>query len=374
MLIDKLSEDQIKIYQEFENSENNITLEQFIKNVIRYESDHYVVVDPSKDDPIDVSDEVLDSEMKFFIDTYNEVIHLPYLDMNSYLNKIKITRKSLKYNDLMLYARKELAKVDLGMTDDDNDSFFDINFDRGDILDFNKISKDQETNDRDIQKIDGARLLVEYLTKMVYGGILMNQIELIVEKLNWDVRKLDEGTDLNKNKNIKDIINALSVIKTLGKVEENEKYMDTKWYSYFIETIVYDARAIKLVKEISSNPKKAKSFIEKIFGPNMISAFEKKYSDTVNYDVAPTDIFIKSSVILMLYTMAKKIKSYMKSKNCRSLIYRGYIIHYMLDELDESELAAMNNLFKYLFDLYLSNEKLTNILRKNSFYEILMSE
>lgn len=371
--LQKLTKDDSEVIFDLSNTDEDL-IKQFIKKVIRYKTDTYVVIDPHKDDPIIIPDTSIDDNIDFFVDEYKEVINIPYLDMNKYLSKIRIARKTLKYNDLLLHTRKQLAKVDLGMTNEDRESYFDINVDSGDILDYNKISKDQQTNKTDIEKTDGSRLLVEYLIRMRYGGKDMSQIDLIIEKLNFDIKNLNEGTDINKEKNIKDINNALDVISCVGDVEIGENYLNTKWYSYFIETIVYDARAVKIVKEIASDPARSRIFIEKIFGPDMMSAFEKKFSSTVNYTIAPTDVFIKSSVVLMFYTMAKKIKSYMKSKNCRSLIYRGYIIHYMLDELTDSQLLAMNNLFKDLFDLYLSNEKLTKILRKNSFYESMLEE
>ena len=64
----------------------------------------------------------------------------------------------------------------------------------------------------------------------------------------------------------------------------------------------------------------------------------------------------------------------MKSGSSRSLIYRGYLIHYMLDDIiPESEIKAMTNLYKDLFDLYLSNVKLSKILKNNKFNEIVAS-
>jgi hypothetical protein len=44
----------------------------------------------------------------------------------------------------------------------------------------------------------------------------------------------------------------------------------------------------------------------------------------------------------------------------------------MLDELSDNEIQAMTNMFKDLFDLYLANDSLTKILKKNDFYEIMI--
>jgi hypothetical protein len=345
---------------------------EFIKKIIRYEADHFVISDPHKEDPIFVSDESIDTNMDFFVDAYNEVINMPYLSLLAYLRKIKAARKSLKANDLLLYARREFARVDLGI--DDSESYFDLNYDSGDIIDFNAIKKDEAANKENIVKTDSTRLLVEYIIKLRYGGSDMSQVDLIVEKLEDDIRILNAGDDLNKEMNIKDITKAIDIIKCLGLVEENERYMDTKWYKYLIETIVYDERAVKLAKEMESNPKKAKHLIDKIFGPDMVIAFVDKYKRAVDYAAAPSDVFIKSAVSLLFYTMAKKVRSNMKSGSSRSLIYRGYLIHYMLDDIiPANEMEAMTNLYKDLFDLYLSNVKLSKILKNNKFNEIVAS-
>ena len=371
LVSEKLTQEELDLRIENFDASLDESLKDYISKIIRYETDHYVVNDPQKDDPIIIPDETISDNIDFFVTTYKEVIDLPYLKMNSYLRKVLSTRKLLKNNALMLYARKEFAKVDLNMKDD-GESYFDLDYDSGDILDFGKIEKDEKANDVNIMKTDGARLLVEYLIKYRYGGIEMSQIELIIEQLEYDIQKLSEGNDINKNKNIKDIYNSMEVIKTIGKIDAGQNYIDTDWYRYFVSAMTYDKRAYKLLKEIVNDPNKAKFLIEKIFGPEMIAYFVARYKKFVDYAAAPSDVFIASASTLMFYALAKKIKSCMKSTDCKSLTYRGFIIHYMLDELSDNEIQAMTNMFKDVFDLYLANDSLTKILKKNDFYEIMI--
>lgn len=370
MVAEKLLDDELDLINtDNDEGEPDDITKALVKRIIRYETDHYVVEDPKKEDPIKITDEDIDNNIDFFVSTYKDILDVPYLTMDRYLKATNKTRQTLKYNDLMLYARKEFAKVDLGMGE--GKSLFDMDYDNGDLIDLNKINKDEKENKENIIKADGARLLVNYMIKFKYGGLEMSQVDLIIEQLNDDVKKLEGSTDLNKDLNIKDITKAINIIKEIGIVNENERYMDTDWYKYFIETIVYDARAVKIVREIESNPNKAKAIIDKIFGPEMVPAFIQKYKSSVEYGVAPSDDFIASAATLMMYTLAKKIKSNMKSSSSRSLIYRGYIIHYMLDPMTDNELKAMTNLFKDLYDLYLSNTKLASILKKNKFHSII---
>lgn len=370
MVAEKLLDEELDLINtDNDEGEPDDITKALVKRIIRYETDHYVVEDPKKEDPIKITDEDIDNNIDFFVSTYKDILDVPYLTMDRYLKATNKTRQTLKYNDLMLYARKEFAKVDLGMGE--GKSLFDMDYDNGDLIDLNKINKDEKENKENIIKADGARLLVNYMIKFKYGGLEMSQVDLIIEQLNDDVKKLEGSTDLNKDLNIRDITKAINIIKDIGIVNENERYMDTDWYKYFIETIVYDARAVKIIREIESNPNKAKAIIDKIFGPEMVPAFIQKYKSSVDYGVAPSDEFIASAVTLMMYTLAKKIKSNMKSSSSRSLIYRGYIIHYMLDPMDDNELGAMTNLFKDLYDLYLSNIKLASILKKNKFHSII---
>ena len=370
MVAEKLLDEELDLINtDNDEGEPDDITKALVKRIIRYETDHYVVEDPKKEDPIKITDEDIDNNIDFFVSTYKDILDVPYLTMDRYLKATNKTRQTLKYNDLMLYARKEFAKVDLGMGG--GKSLFDMDYDNGDLIDLNKINKDEKENKENIIKADGARLLVNYMIKFKYGGLEMSQVDLIIEQLNDDVKKLEGGTDLNKDLNIKDIAKAINIIKEIGVVNDNERYMDTDWYKYFIETIVYDARAVKIVREIESNPNKAKALIDKIFGPEMVPAFIQKYKSSVEYGVAPSDDFIASAATLMMYTLAKKIKSNMKSSSSRSLIYRGYIIHYMLDPMNDNELKAMTNLFKDLYDLYLSNTKLASILKKNKFHSII---
>ncbi len=191
----------------------------------------------------------------------------------------------------------------------------------------------------------------------------MSQLELIIEKLKFDIECLNKGTSTNKINDVASIEKSIELISNIGKPSDTNGH--AAWYNYFMERIVTDKRALNLAKEIDKDIPKATKYVEKIFGPYMINSFADKYSESVNYEIAvPTTNQLRASVFLMLYTLAKKIHSDMKSKDNRSLVFRGYIIHYMLDELTETENKDMTNMFKDLFDIYWANPKLLKILQK----------
>lgn len=325
---------------------------KFIKSVIRYEVDNYVVTDYKTQDPIVISDEEIDNNMDFFVEAFNENMGIPYLDMNKNVLMATKTRKLLKNSELLLYARKQFAQVDLGIADGDTD-LSNINTDMGDIVDYSKILEDSKENANNIKKTDGVKLLTQYLIKMRYGGKNMSQIDLIMEKLAYDIEKLRESTIAGKDKTIKELTRAEHMLSIIGDDSD-------EWRDYFMESIVADKRALNLAKEIDRNYNKAERLIESIFGPKMLDEFIAKYKmaglswtcDSVFYFYA----------MLLFYTLAKKIESKTKSGDSRSLIYRGYIIHYMMDPLAEDELKRMALMFSNIFNAYAENKALCNKL------------
>lgn len=351
------------------------TTKKFIKDVIRYEVDHYEY-DPAKQDPIVISDEEIDEYMDFYKDVYDEVMGIPYLDMNTSLNKAIKTREVLKRNDILLYARKEFARIELGLDEHQSD-LTDLNTELGDFIDYSKIKTDTDENTVNIKKTDGAKLLINYLMKMRYGGKDMSQIDLILEKLTFDIERLRESTDSNKDKNIKDTQRAIDLISNIGSDT------NTSWDDFLRTAIVTDKRALNLAKEMNRNPNNAKKYIDTIFGPQMASSFvtrliRKDAADIGDY--SDNTYVAESGALLLLYTMAKKVESCMKSMDCRSLIYRGYIIHYMLDFVDydgvsindrPDEYRKLYTLFTDIINKYFMYEPY-NVLKKNNFHDEMM--
>lgn len=361
-----------KLTDEELDLKNNITIEdansddykkEFIKRVVRYETDHYVIENPKTDDPISISDEDIDKHMDKLLELYNDVMSIPYLEMNRLYKGLEHLRKELKFYNLYLYTDKKFNEVDLGMTEGKFESLESMTFDRGDLIALSKTDKDLQESEEQIVLNNASMFLVDYLIKMRYGGSTMSQLDLVIEKLNFDIECLNKGTSINKANDVADIEKSIELISNIGKPSDADGH--APWYTYFMERIVTDKRALNLAKEISRDTDKAAKYVEKIFGPAMIESFAERYRTSANYETAvPTTNQINASVLLMLYTLAKKIHSDMKSKDNRSLIFRGYIIHYMLDTLDERENTDMTNMFKDLFDIYWANPQLLKVLQK----------
>jgi hypothetical protein len=364
MALEELTNEEKELQDKLDlNDEESV--KSFVKSVIRYETDHYVVEDIKTQDPIIISDSDIDENIDFFVSAFNDNMNIPYLDMNTALNQSIRTRKMLKNNELLLYARKKFGEVDLDMTDGYDTDLTSLDTDIGDIIDLSKIKEDEKENFINIRKTDGARLLIEYLIKMRYGGKNMSQLDLIVEKLTYDIDRLNESTSNNKEKDIKDIRRTINIIAKIGDDTTNE------WYDFFINSIVTDKRALNLAKEMDRDYIRSCKFIDKIFGPEMLNEFIKKYTTARNagaYDFENSSVFYFYAMLLF-YTLAKKIDSKMKSSDSRSLIYRGYIIHYMLDDLKEDELDRMTKLFSDIFGSYSNNatlEKKLSTMQKTS--------
>lgn len=354
MVIEELNAEELSFRPQIEGQTDvdiDSVTKDFIKNIVRYEVDNYVIDDPKTQDPIIVSDEDIDDNIDFLVDVYNENMKIPYLDMNKNLNQMIHTRKILKSNELLLYARKEFAKVDLGMEDEYETNLAALNTEMGDIVNFNKIKEDSVENDKNIKKTDSSKLLIDYLIKMRYGGKNMSQIELIVEKLSYDIERLNESTTIDKDRNIKELRRAINIISKIGDDTNND------WHTFFVDSVVTDKRALNLAKEIDRDYIKASNYIDKIFGPEMLNEFIKKYVTVMK--PMPFDFIYSSTFyfypMLLFYTLAKKIESKMKSNDSRSLIYRGYIIHYMLDDLKDDELNRLTQLFTDIFTAYDDN-------------------
>lgn len=337
---------------------------EYVKRIIRYETDHYVVDDPHTQDPIIISDEDIEKNLDFYTSVYKDNANVPYINMNMNLKKSIATRKILKNTDLLLYARKEFARVDLGLSSDHETTLADIDTEMGDFIDYNQIKKDSEENANNIKKTDGARLLTEFMIKARYGGKGMSQIDLIIEKLTYDKERLIESSDVNKNFNIKENDRAIHIISKIGTTDESCAISDMEWFKFFCDAIVTDKRAINIAKEINRAYNKAISYVDKIFGPEMLDEFITKFDkacksfEETTIDTEYDTNFVYFGTLLLFYTLAKKIESNMKSRSTKSLIYRGYIIHYMLDDLTENELASMTIMFDSILCKYHNNAAL----------------
>ena len=350
-----LTEEERKIYDDIEK--NDDYKKNLIKAIIRYEVDSYEITDAQHQDPIVIPDEFIDANMEKYEQAYDEVIDAPYLNMDASYKVLQQMRMALKANSVFLFTKRRLIEEGLSSSDPDS-PFFDEEDRR--MLDPNVIKKADQENEDAIKVNDGSRLLVEYLMKLQYGGKDMSQIELILEKLNFDVEQLNASTDSNKEFNLKATNRAINIISKIGDSENDE------WSKYLKDTVVTDKRALNLAKEISKNNARSIGLIDKIFGPEMSKIFsEKLVNELVTEDTEDryNSKMVKAESILLLYTLAKKIESSMKSKDSKSLIYRGYVIHYMLDDDGSERYRAIAKLFNEVFDSYNTNKQLINVLK-----------
>jgi hypothetical protein len=351
IVIQALTDEENAIINGIEN--NDDYKKNLIKSVIRYEVDHYEITDPQHQDPIEIPDEFIDSHMKDYEEIYDEVAGKPYLNIDATLKSLVRLRTALKGNSVLLHTRLQLFEAGLSSNDPDS-PFYGVDTTR-EVLNPQSIKEEDEKNEENIKINDGARLLVTYLAKHRYGGKDMSQIDLILEKLNYDMERLNESTEQNKAFNIKTTQRAIDIISKIGSADNDE------WIKYFKDTIVTDKRAVNLAKEINKDNQRAIKLIDTIFGPEMTKSFSEKFIMEARGEgeMTPEDVkLLCARATLLLYTLAKKIESNMKSKDAKSLIYRGYVIHYMLDDDGSESCRRVFKLFKEVTDAYMNTPKM----------------
>lgn len=178
--------------------------------------------------------------------------------------------------------------------------------------------------------------MCEYLKSVKYTDTSnTNEIDILVEKLENDIRMLKNSSDINKEKTIKNIEIAIDIIQTMPK-------------QFLLDTIPTDKRAKKILKQY--DPK----VISKIFGPNTSGDFVFRLMT----DLASEDITCEQdAALLLLFHMAKKIETSMKATDYKSLVYRAYIVQYLnICKSESVQSIAMSRMFHDVMNGYIKND------------------
>lgn len=172
-----------------------------------------------------------------------------------------------------------------------------------------------------------------------------NQLDKLTEKLNNDLRMLNESRDINKEITIKNIKNVIELIEMINKSNNIQ---------YLTDSLYFDKRAYNLLKEIDQK------YVEKTFGKDIISKFSSRI-------LVDTKQLINNNLILLfLYQISKKINSSMKSKDYKSLVYKASIVHYLEDiEASTNESVHFSYEFLNILNRYLENDKISNYMNKH---------
>lgn len=167
-----------------------------------------------------------------------------------------------------------------------------------------------------------------------YSGVEMNDIEKLVAKLENDIKMLQSSSDGNKDIKIANIEKAIELIRELP-----EKFLH--------DTIPTDKRAKKILKEY--DPK----LISRILGPTVAVDFLAKLSHDLSKIHKECNI---NAALLFLYHISKKIENSMKSMDYKSLVYKSYIVKYMIIvESDSEESIKLSTIFNNVMQGYIDN-------------------
>lgn len=259
-----------------------------------------------------------------------------YLDITHEEKELERRMEYTNNMDIITSASMSMINTDIEVASEqyahDNESPIDmltgLRADPESCKEYDNYKNKRITMQEEAMKILICSDILKNVKSEKYGEeCTMTETQKIVEKLEFDAKVLEEGTTVGKEVSIKRINFAIDKIKDLPA-------------DYFDEAIPTDKRAKNISKELVKN---GKALIEKMYGPKIVESMAKdlqaKYPEK-------SITMITKGCLLMLYMLSKKIESSMKSKDYKSIIYRAYIIHFMID-LDKSseEYDKMSKMF-----------------------------
>ncbi len=199
----------------------------------------------------------------------------------------------------------------------------------------------------DMEKLDLCIRICETLKNEKYDELNdSTEISRLIEKLKNDIKMLEHSSDLNKDKTISNIKEAIELIMV----------MDGK---FLIDTMHTDKRAYKLAKEMMKNGHKP---IEKVFGKDILDNFTTRMNSR-SLEKAYDTRYPEWACKLFLYHITKKIMTSMKVKDYKSLVYKSYMIHFLVDtEPFTPESDKMETIFGNIIQRYENNRQITNFI------------
>lgn len=330
--------------------------------------------------------------IKEFEEYEKGINRMSYLDIIKEFKRLDQIDKYLEDMDVVTFGRDGFLNADINAAMEGLEDAHTLKYQHGgydlsgmyaDPASFVALGRnEQEKRDCEIEAVKAriCRHIAEDVKNKKYGDVKMTEIEKIVDKLENDIKVLDESTVTGKEVSIKRISFAIDKIKDIIKNPEAAA-------EFFSMSIPADQRAVNAAKDCI----KDHSIIDKTFGPEMTVAFIRKLRglpiETDDAYIADVDSFVTSVAgenspmnidkdgsaytanvyALMLYMLAKKIESSNKSKDYKSLIYRAYILHYMLDAATDGTEAQLTKMFTDKAVELAHNLRLATLFDKNKY-------
>ena len=184
--------------------------------------------------------------------------------------------------------------------------------------------------------------MCDYLKTAKYSNSTdISEIDMLIDKLENDIKMLKNSSDINKDVTISNIETTIDLIRTLPE-------------QFLIDTVPTDKRAKKILKQY--DPK----VIIRVFGSGTIGDFIMRLSSDLSNDGIACE---QDAALLFLFHIAKKIEGSMKVTNYKSLVYRAYIVKYLNDaKINCPTSIKMAHTFHRVMNGYIEN----GILKRGS--------
>ena len=215
-----------------------------------------------------------------------------------------------------------------------------------------KMGKEEATNALVIQKC--WETILSYVKEIKYGGTEMTEIEKIIDKLEVDRITITEGKSTNKTT----MSNRDAMIREIDDTIERLKNLNAE---FLLGSIPTDGRLVASAKRCIKDT----DLVDKIFGPEMNEKFCQVFGafiQTAIHDI--NEHAAKNLAGLLIWSIAKKAKSNLKSKDYRSLVFRAYIITLMIDLEPGSKKSVlyMNNVLYPIIPQFLGNPAIVRLI------------
>ena len=199
--------------------------------------------------------------------------------------------------------------------------------------------------------------ILNYVKDTKYGGNEMTEIEKIIDKLKVDRETLVNGASPNKDTTLKDIDDTIERLNDLSA-------------EFLLGSVPTDSRLVISAKKCI----KDNSIIDKIFGPEMNERFCQVFGAFICTALPNIGVHAaKNLAALLIWTIARKANSDLKSKDYRSLVFKAYIITLMID-LEPGSKKSVSYMCNVLFPLireFVKNDTIVKLVvdPKNTLYQ-----
>ena len=264
--------------------------------------------------------------------------------IDEFIELLALLEVQRNFNELEL--RDRINKVDTALPVDYQS---EIKYNSDTLMQNTKIKSGKEEITNKLVCIECTNKIIDFIIANKYGGSNMTEIEKIIEKLTVDKDTLKDSTSPNASGMMTAIDTTIERLKDLSA-------------EFLLGSIPTDKRLVESLKQCI---KDSGNMVNKVFGPEMNEKFCTIFGAFI--DVAMPKIGIHTAMnlaALAIWSIAKKAASDSKSHDYRSLVFKAYIIRFMVDlevGSEKSVLYMRNILFPLILE-FVKNQTIVRML------------